>query len=328
MKKFFLALAIIGVSLIFFGFVVASQPTKMSLQGKVEGLSNGDLGVKISDQNSCLDGVFFDHNYTVAIQDSTFNLLLGDLDQLNLNYNQDYWLCLYVNGSLVDGPNNFRGGQGQIGLENIAGSFGSGDTNWQTSWGIFDANMQSYYLDISRNLTQTITGMKIFSSTALFSSGILIPDGQAVSFGEEQQIPISSSSVGNASLVFSTGYFANIADGPTNSVAITNICTLNTSQTFSGAKTFSANPTISNIKPFITITDTTTNDDDYVLGSFEDSFLLRNTSADKNFFRVNNTGDIAGMKTVIKADGNLTMYSPNGTPYNCGVTNGGVFQCT
>jgi len=122
MKKFFLALAIIGVSLIFFGFVLAAQPTKMSLQGKVEGLSTGDLGVKISDQNSCLDGVFFDHNYTGAIQDSTFNLLLGDLDQLNLNYNQDYWLCLSVNGSLVDGPNNFRGGQGQIGVS-------SGGTN-------------------------------------------------------------------------------------------------------------------------------------------------------------------------------------------------------
>src|SRR3989338_3246578 len=330
MKKFFLALALIGVSLIFFSFVLATQPTKMSLQGKVEGLSNGDLGVKISDQNSCSNGVFFDHNYTGAIQDSTFNLLLGDLDQLNLNYNQDYWLCLSVNGSLVDGPNNFRGGQGQIGMEDINGSFGSssGDTNWQTSWSVFDANMQNYFLDIGRNLTQTITGVKTFSSTTRFNSGLLIPDGQAISFGEELMVPISSSSVGSTSLVFPTGYFANISNGPTTSVAVSNICTLNTSQTVSGVKTFSVNPTISNIKPFITITDTTTNDDDYVLGSFEDSFLIRNTSADKNFFRVNNTGDIAGMKTVIKADGNLTMYSPNGTPYNCGVTDGGVFQCT
>ena len=63
MKKFFLALALVAVGLIFFSFVLAAQPTKMSLQGKVEGLSSGDLGVKISDQNSCLDGVFFDHNY-------------------------------------------------------------------------------------------------------------------------------------------------------------------------------------------------------------------------------------------------------------------------
>jgi len=330
MKKFFLALALIAVSLVFFGFVLAAQPTKMSLQGTVQGLSNGNLGVKISDQNSCLDGVFFDHNYTGAIQDSTFNLLLGDIDQLNLNYNQDYWLCLSVNGSLVDGPNNFRGGQGQIGLEDINGSFGSSanDTNWQTSWSVFDSNMRNYFLDISRNLAQTVTGEKTFSSTAHFSSGLIVPVGQSIRFSEDEQIPISFSSVGSSSQVFGTGYFGSIADGPTNNIAITNICTLNTSQTVSGAKTFSTNPTISNIKPYITITDTTTNDDDYVLGSFEDSFLIRNTSADKNFFRVNNTGDIAGLKTVIKADGNLTMYSPNGTPYNCGVTNGGIFQCT
>lgn len=96
-----------------------SHPTIMSLQGIVEGISKGDLGVKVSDQNSCVSGVFFDYNYSNAIQTGQFNLLLGSQQDLNLNYNQDYYLCLYVNGELIDGPQLFRGGQGQIGIEDI-----------------------------------------------------------------------------------------------------------------------------------------------------------------------------------------------------------------
>lgn len=48
--------------------------------------------------------------------------------------------------------------------------------------------------------------------------------------------------------------------------------------------------------------------------------------------KLNVIGDInmfsSGYQTVIKKDGNLLMKSPNGTTYNCGVTDGGVFQCT
>ncbi|MBN2067638.1 MAG: hypothetical protein JW744_04175 [Candidatus Diapherotrites archaeon] len=96
-----------------------SHPTMMSLQGKVEGVTTGDLGVKVGDQNSCSSGVFFDHNYSNAIQESLFNLLLGSQYDLNLNYNQDYYMCLYVNGELVDGPQQFRGGQGQVDIEDV-----------------------------------------------------------------------------------------------------------------------------------------------------------------------------------------------------------------
>lgn len=96
-----------------------SHPTLMSLQGKVEGINDGNVGVKVSDQNSCSSGVFFDYNYANAIQDSLFNLSLGSEHTLNLNYNQDYYMCLYVNGELVDGPQLFRGGQGQIDVEDV-----------------------------------------------------------------------------------------------------------------------------------------------------------------------------------------------------------------
>ena len=67
-----------------------SHPTKMSLQGKVEGLLDGNLGVKVSDLNSCATGILFDQNFSNAIQKGLFNILLGDTADLNLNYNKDY----------------------------------------------------------------------------------------------------------------------------------------------------------------------------------------------------------------------------------------------
>ena len=96
-----------------------SHPTMVSLQGTVEGLTDGNLGVVVSDQNSCESGILYGVDYENAVQESSFNLLLGDQQDLNLNYNQDYYLCLSVNGELVDGPQLFRGGQGQIGIEDV-----------------------------------------------------------------------------------------------------------------------------------------------------------------------------------------------------------------
>jgi hypothetical protein len=96
-----------------------SHPTVMSLQGQVEGIADANLGVKVSEQNSCTQGVFFDHNYGGAIADNLFNLALGTQYDLNLNYNQDYYMCLYVDDELIDGPNIFRGGQGQIDIEDV-----------------------------------------------------------------------------------------------------------------------------------------------------------------------------------------------------------------
>lgn len=102
-----------------------SIPTKMSLQGKVTDFNNtpiddGNLGVKISDISSCTQKIFFDYNYFNVIQDGAFNLLLGDQnDLLKLNFNQDYFMCLYVNGEQLSGPQTFRGGQGEVHSEQL-----------------------------------------------------------------------------------------------------------------------------------------------------------------------------------------------------------------
>ncbi|MEK6970959.1 MAG: hypothetical protein AABW68_04730 [archaeon] len=96
-----------------------SIPTKMSLQGKVTDfnstlIDDANLGVKISDSNSCSSNVFFDYTYPQAIQDGFFNVLLGQNELLKLNFNQDYFMCLYVNDEELSGPQPFRGGQGEV----------------------------------------------------------------------------------------------------------------------------------------------------------------------------------------------------------------------
>ncbi|MFH0970164.1 MAG: hypothetical protein V1776_01755 [Candidatus Diapherotrites archaeon] len=96
-----------------------SIPTKMSLQGKVTDfnsvlIDDANLGVKISDANSCSTNVFYDYTFPDAIQDGFFNILLGQNELLKLNFNQDYFMCLYVNGEQLSGPQVFRGGQGEV----------------------------------------------------------------------------------------------------------------------------------------------------------------------------------------------------------------------
>ncbi len=96
-----------------------SIQTKMSLQGKVTDFNgnlvdDANLGVKISDANSCTTNVFYDYTFPNLIQDGFFNVLLGQNELLKLNFNQDYFMCLYVNNEQLSGPQVFRGGQGEV----------------------------------------------------------------------------------------------------------------------------------------------------------------------------------------------------------------------
>jgi hypothetical protein len=102
----------------------ASMPTLMSLQGTATdsdgNLLSGDLKVVIgTSSGSCSDDVF-NVTYTSAVSGGTFDLLLGENNTLSLDYNQDYYMCLYVNDVRVNGPFRFRGGQGQVGPEDLS----------------------------------------------------------------------------------------------------------------------------------------------------------------------------------------------------------------
>ncbi len=151
-----------------------SIPTKMSLQGKVTdfngNLIDGNLGVKIGDSNSCITQVFFDYNYFNAIEDGKFNVLLGQNEILPLNFNQDYFMCLYVNGELLSGPQVFRGGQGEVHQEQL---FDGNSTN------PFDFNYVNVNNDVNVNGLLHIISQQNSSKIKLSTnvSGFGVSDG-------------------------------------------------------------------------------------------------------------------------------------------------------
>jgi len=123
-KKSILIILLFAVLLFNLAMAAASHPTLMGLQGKVQDSSGNDvasanLTVNISTSNSCTTDVFFSHNYPNNVSSGIFDLTLGSTYQLNLSYNEDYYLCIFVDGEQVGGPYRFRGGQGQIGSEDI-----------------------------------------------------------------------------------------------------------------------------------------------------------------------------------------------------------------
>ncbi len=102
----------------------AGHPTLVGLQGKVQDSSgndvaSADLTINISTSNSCTTDVFFSHDYPNNVSSGIFDIMLGSNYQLNLSYNKDYYLCIFVEGEQVGDPYRFRGGQGQIGSEDV-----------------------------------------------------------------------------------------------------------------------------------------------------------------------------------------------------------------
>jgi len=115
------AYLILLVSLVCFAF--AQQPTLLSLQGKLTNSSTGakiisaDLRVNINDSS----GIVFNQNYSNIVSNGIFELTLGSTYQLNLSYNEEYNLSIFVNNdSQLGEPYAFRGGQGQVGAGDIA----------------------------------------------------------------------------------------------------------------------------------------------------------------------------------------------------------------
>ena len=104
-------------------FASAQQPTLLSLQGKLTDSTTGakimsaDLRVNINDSS----GIVFNQNYSNAVSNGIFDLVLGSTYQLNLSYNEAYNLSIFVNNaSQLGEPYAFRGGQGEVGAGDIA----------------------------------------------------------------------------------------------------------------------------------------------------------------------------------------------------------------
>ena len=109
--------------------VAVEQPTFVGLQGRVTDsvgvpVNNGNVRATVSTTASCEQNIVYDYTFNNGVRAGLFNVLLGNDTNLNLTYNQDYFLCTYINGEIqknLGGSNTtkFRGGHGQIPANNL-----------------------------------------------------------------------------------------------------------------------------------------------------------------------------------------------------------------
>lgn len=107
--------------------VLAAHPTYLGIAGYLTDTSNNSVGsanvrVNISTSNSCSSGVFWSKLFSNAVSEGVYGITLGTAQELNLSYNQDYYICYeFDDGSSTEvfGAYIFRGGQGEIDAEDI-----------------------------------------------------------------------------------------------------------------------------------------------------------------------------------------------------------------
>jgi len=94
--------------------VSAAMQTNFGLQGKItaangEIIPSGNITVKISETNNtnCVLNQIYSQTFVNALQNSIFNVMID----ANLEYNKDYWLCVFLNDGTdsIGGPYRFRG---------------------------------------------------------------------------------------------------------------------------------------------------------------------------------------------------------------------------
>jgi len=125
-----LAAALLSAMLV----VSAVHPTLISFQAEITDtvgnpVEGENLTIKASSTEGC-SGDVYEGTYINAVVGGVANVLLGNYSDLNLSYNEDYWLCAIYEDEIVTGPERFRGGQGQISEDDMEADYvnTSGDT--------------------------------------------------------------------------------------------------------------------------------------------------------------------------------------------------------
>ena len=177
--------------------VAAEQPTMLGLQGRVTDstgvpVNNGNLRATVSTTASCEQNIVYDYTFNGVVRAGLFSVLLGNDSNLNLTYNQDYFLCTYINGEIqknLGGSNTtkFRGGYGIIGAGNLTnGTFTNGNytfaDNLSLGARLYVKNDEEFlyrvlrapikYKDlVDRTSSENITGDWNLSGTVTISNG-------------------------------------------------------------------------------------------------------------------------------------------------------------
>ena len=101
-------------------------------------VESGNITLNVSGTNSC-DGALYTKVYTDNLTtEGILDVMIGEDPTISMDYNSDYYICIFIENVTSDweqvgDPFVFRGGQGQIGLEDV--SFTPGDNeSWNESY--------------------------------------------------------------------------------------------------------------------------------------------------------------------------------------------------
>lgn len=129
-----LVLAVFVLAIMMAGIASAAIPTKMSIQGRLTNATSGALITSANLNFTVTSGgtVVYSAIHSNVVSNGMFYATIGDSPAISLDYNQDYNLSVYAEGSTtpIGGPYTFRGGQGQINTEDVADVYllNNGDT--------------------------------------------------------------------------------------------------------------------------------------------------------------------------------------------------------
>jgi hypothetical protein len=178
MRKFYLTIIFVMVLVTVVGTASAALPTLLFLQGKVTDtdgvpVSSGDITVEIYNIGTGGTAIFTE-THTSAISGGFFDVLVGSVTTLNLDFNNEYYMEVYVGATEVigDGVNDritFTASGGEIGGEDIASAT------------ITAAKLADDYVDVTGD---AMTGALILPSNGLaVGTNQLVVSGGKVGIG-------------------------------------------------------------------------------------------------------------------------------------------------
>ena len=145
----------------------AAVPQRINYQGKL--LDN--LGAPVSDEDrditfsifnvSTLGAALWSETQSVSTQYGLFNVILGSVAAISLDFNQDYWLEVQVSGDGAMTPRHR--------LVSTPYSFRAEDANNSEQ---LNSQSAGYYLDASNINAGELSDLRLSSSVSLLGSGI------------------------------------------------------------------------------------------------------------------------------------------------------------
>lgn len=163
---------LIAINLVSATITTSDWQTGWMIDENGNGLTAGNLTIKVSSTNSCdgdvLTQSFIDPFFTVLVNGSYYAGFFNVSLTYDTNYNQDYYVCHYFNGTQLHNPEVFKAGQGEINSSSIVTATPSNgdDESLSTANQIFDwvSSFVSTYFSTVHDQVLNTTSDVLFST--------------------------------------------------------------------------------------------------------------------------------------------------------------------